>query len=83
MYICIYTCVHIHIYICIYTHVCIPCTVEVVNGTIQGRHLCIHIYMCVCVCVCVCVYIYYTYIHTYTDTTGQSGHRVSRRRSTG
>ena len=29
------------------------------------------------------IYIYYTYIHTYTDTTGQSGHRVSRPRGTG
>ena len=30
------------------------------------------------------IYIYiYIYIHTYTDTTGQSGHRVSRRRGTG
>jgi len=25
----------------------------------------------------------HTYIHTYTDTTGQSGHRVSRPRGTG
>ena len=40
--------------------------------------------MYVCMYVCIYKYMYVCiYIYTYTDTTGQSGHRVSRPWGTG